>query len=150
MAPPLAPPPHPCLHTRLCPRLQVTRGVMYTREEAEGKRLRHPFDTITGACRRRPGTLLDVQSAMEGLPPTGLRWPLTRPLPHTAAEGIGINRLSHNFARAHVDGAFKGTDAEAVEMVGGPWAPAGLTCHAVLCWAGAACAGQAGRAAAEP
>lgn len=32
------------------PRLpcQVTRGVMYTREEAEGKRLRHPFDTITG------------------------------------------------------------------------------------------------------
>ena len=27
---------------------QVTRGVMYTREEAEGKRLRHPFDTITG------------------------------------------------------------------------------------------------------
>lgn len=29
--------------------LQVTRGVMYTREEAEGKRLRHPFDTITGA-----------------------------------------------------------------------------------------------------
>lgn len=27
---------------------QVTRGVMYAREEAEGKRLRHPFDTITG------------------------------------------------------------------------------------------------------
>ena len=31
-------------------RVQVTRGVMYTREEAEGKRLRHPFDTITGGC----------------------------------------------------------------------------------------------------
>ena len=26
---------------------QVTRGVMYTREEAEGRRLRNPFDTIT-------------------------------------------------------------------------------------------------------
>ncbi len=26
---------------------QVTRGVMYTRQEAEGKRLRNPFDTIT-------------------------------------------------------------------------------------------------------
>ena len=30
--------------------VQVARGVMYTREEAEGKRLRHPFDTITGGC----------------------------------------------------------------------------------------------------
>ncbi|KAL4430687.1 hypothetical protein ABPG75_005943 [Micractinium tetrahymenae] len=57
---------------------KVARGVMYTREEAEGKRLRHPFDTIT--------------------------------------EGIGINRLTQNFARAQVDGAFKGTDREAVEM----------------------------------
>ena len=27
--------------------LQVTRGVMFTRQEAEGKRLRNPFDTIT-------------------------------------------------------------------------------------------------------
>ena len=26
---------------------QVTRGVLYTREEAEGKRLRNPCDTIT-------------------------------------------------------------------------------------------------------
>ncbi|GLT61648.1 hypothetical protein SLA2020_343400 [Shorea laevis] len=26
---------------------KVTRGVMYTREEAEGKRLKNPFDTIT-------------------------------------------------------------------------------------------------------
>ncbi|PSC75522.1 cysteine synthase 2 [Micractinium conductrix] len=57
---------------------KVTRGVMYTREEAEGKRLRHPFDTIT--------------------------------------EGIGINRLTANFSRAKVDGAFKGSDREAVEM----------------------------------
>ncbi|KAI3433760.1 hypothetical protein D9Q98_003567 [Chlorella vulgaris] len=57
---------------------KVTRGVMYAAEEAEGKRLRHPFDTIT--------------------------------------EGIGINRITSNFARAQIDEAFKGTDQEAVEM----------------------------------
>ena len=57
---------------------RVTRGVMYAREEAEGKRLRNPFDTIT--------------------------------------EGIGINRLTRNFLAARVDGAFKGSDREAVEM----------------------------------
>lgn len=28
-------------------RTQVKRGVMYTSEEAEGKRLKNPFDTIT-------------------------------------------------------------------------------------------------------
>ena len=49
---------------------QVTRGVMYTKEEAEGKRLRNPFDTIT--------------------------------------EGVGINRLTQNFAQASVDLAFRG------------------------------------------
>lgn len=26
---------------------KVTRGVMYTREEAEGRRLKNPFDTVT-------------------------------------------------------------------------------------------------------
>ncbi|KAL8215698.1 hypothetical protein R6Q57_022535 [Mikania cordata] len=57
---------------------KVTRGVMYTKEEAEGKRLKNPFDTIT--------------------------------------EGIGINRLTENFKMAQLDGAFKGTDLEAVEM----------------------------------
>eukprot|EP00250_Pteridium_aquilinum_P011887 c2036_g1_i1 orf=410-1747(-) len=57
---------------------RVMRGVMYTREEAEGKRLRNPFDTIT--------------------------------------EGIGINRLTQNFKLALLDGAFQGTDREAVEM----------------------------------
>ncbi len=57
---------------------RVTRGVMYTSEEAEGKRLKHPFDTIT--------------------------------------EGVGINRLTANFAKAKVDGAFKATDKESVEM----------------------------------
>ncbi|KAL2652984.1 hypothetical protein R1flu_021112 [Riccia fluitans] len=57
---------------------RVTRGVMYTREEAEGKRLKNPFDTIT--------------------------------------EGIGINRLTENFKLARLDGAFRGTDKEAVEM----------------------------------
>lgn len=57
---------------------KVTRGVMYTREEAEGKRLKNPFDTIT--------------------------------------EGIGINRLTQNFLMAELDGGFRGTDKEAVEM----------------------------------
>ncbi|KAL0399128.1 UNVERIFIED_CONTAM: Cysteine synthase 2 [Sesamum radiatum] len=57
---------------------KVTRGVMYTREEAEGRRLKNPFDTIT--------------------------------------EGIGINRLTENFKLAALDGAFRGSDMEAVEM----------------------------------
>ncbi|KAF8410859.1 hypothetical protein HHK36_003396 [Tetracentron sinense] len=57
---------------------KVTRGVMYTKEEAEGRRLKNPFDTIT--------------------------------------EGIGINRLTNNFLMAELDGAFRGTDMEAVEM----------------------------------
>lgn len=51
---------------------------MYTKEEAEGRRLKNPFDTIT--------------------------------------EGIGINRLTQNFMMANLDGAFRGTDKEAVEM----------------------------------
>lgn len=51
---------------------------MYTREEAEGRRLKNPFDTIT--------------------------------------EGIGINRLTENFKLAELDGAFRGSDMEAVEM----------------------------------
>lgn len=57
---------------------KVTRGVMYTKEEAEGKRLKNPFDTIT--------------------------------------EGIGINRVTRNFMMAELDGAYRGTDKEAVEM----------------------------------
>lgn len=51
---------------------------MYTKEEAEGRRLKNPFDTIT--------------------------------------EGIGINRITKNFMMAKLDGAFQGTDMEAVEM----------------------------------
>lgn len=57
---------------------KVTRGVMYTKEEAEGKRLKNPFDTIT--------------------------------------EGIGINRITKNFMMAELDGAYRGSDKEAVEM----------------------------------
>ncbi|XP_050112597.1 cysteine synthase 2-like isoform X2 [Malus sylvestris] len=57
---------------------KVTRGVTYTREEAEGRRLKNPFDTIT--------------------------------------EGIGINRITKKFMMAKLDGAFRGTDREAVEM----------------------------------
>lgn len=51
---------------------------MYTQQEAEGKRLKNPCDTIT--------------------------------------EGIGINRQTRNFSKARIDGAFQGTDREAVEM----------------------------------
>lgn len=51
---------------------------MYTQQEAEGKRLKNPCDTIT--------------------------------------EGIGINRQTRNFSKACIDGAFQGTDREAVEM----------------------------------
>ncbi|KAF7831277.1 cysteine synthase 2 [Senna tora] len=57
---------------------KVTRGVMYTKQEAEGRRLKNPFDTIT--------------------------------------EGIGINRITKNFMMAKLDGAFQGSDMEAVEM----------------------------------
>ncbi len=86
---------------------KVTRGVLYTHQEAEGKRLRNPFDTIT--------------------------------------EGVGINRLTRNFAVALgrealfddggrtggrrvdsngrtkepeslISGAFRCSDREAVEM----------------------------------
>lgn len=57
---------------------KVMRGVMYTGEEAEGRRLKNPFDTIT--------------------------------------EGIGINRLTANFSMAQLDGAFRGSDRDAVEM----------------------------------
>ena len=55
---------------------------MYTQQEAEGKRLKNPCDTIT--------------------------------------EGIGINRQTRNFSKACIDGAFQGTDREAVEMVSAP------------------------------
>lgn len=34
----------------------------------------------------------------------------------TITEGIGLNRLTHNFGLASIDGAFQGTDREAVEM----------------------------------
>lgn len=57
---------------------QVKRGVLYTWHEAEGKRLKNPFDTIT--------------------------------------EGVGLNRLTANFAAAAVDDAVRVTDREAVEM----------------------------------
>lgn len=57
---------------------KVTRGVMYAKEEAEGKRLRNPCDTIT--------------------------------------EGVGVNRVTANFAQARIDCAYKCSDREAVEM----------------------------------
>ena len=57
----------------------MTRGVLYAKAEAEGTRLRNPYDTIV--------------------------------------EGIGLNRLTANFAQAHIDSAVRGSDQEAVSMV---------------------------------
>ena len=57
---------------------RIARGVAYDPRESEGKRLRHPFDTV--------------------------------------AEGVGLNRLTANFARARVDGAVRCSDAEAARM----------------------------------
>jgi cysteine synthase A len=57
---------------------RVQRGVAYSPAEAEGRRLRHPDDTVV--------------------------------------EGVGLNRLTANFLRAELDGAFRCSDCEAVEM----------------------------------
>ena len=76
--------------------MQVTRGVMYTQQEAEGKRLKNPFDTIT--------------------------------------EGIGINRQTRNFSMAQIDGAFQGTDREAVEMASMRGACKDSACSSLHCW----------------
>jgi cysteine synthase len=57
---------------------QVKRGVLYSPVEAEGKRKRNPFDTVT--------------------------------------EGVGLNRLTKNFAQAQVDDAVQCSDQEAVYM----------------------------------
>lgn len=35
----------------------------------------------------------------------------------TITEGVGLNRLTANFDRSQIDGAFKCSDREAVEMV---------------------------------
>jgi cysteine synthase A len=72
----LLPPPLPPLLLLLLH--QVKRGVLYTWHEAEGKRLKNPFDTIT--------------------------------------EGVGLNRLTANFAAGVVDDAVRVSDREAVEM----------------------------------
>lgn len=52
--------------------LQVKRGVLYSSAEAEGRRKRNPFDTVT--------------------------------------EGVGLNRLTENFALACIDDAVQCTD----------------------------------------
>ena len=50
----------------------MKRGVLYSPAEAEGRRKRNPFDTVT--------------------------------------EGVGLNRLTNNFALAHVDDAVQCSD----------------------------------------
>ena len=72
---------------------KVTRGVLYTREEAEGKRLRNPFDTITeGVGINRLTRNFDV--ALGG-----------------ATDEPGSTR-----GETLLSGAFKASDREAVEM----------------------------------
>jgi cysteine synthase A len=68
----------PCDGSAVLLLLKVKRGVLYTWHEAEGKRLKNPFDTIT--------------------------------------EGVGLNRLTANFAAGAVDDAVRVSDREAVEM----------------------------------
>lgn len=68
----LADPPGSSLYNK------VKRGVLFAREEAEGRRLRNPVDTVT--------------------------------------EGVGLNRLTANFAQAAVDDAFRVSDAESAAM----------------------------------
>lgn len=52
--------------------MQVKRGVLYSPAEAEGRRKRNPFDTVT--------------------------------------EGVGLNRLTNNFASARIDDAVQCSD----------------------------------------
>ena len=74
---------------------KVTRGVLYTREEAEGKRLRNPFDTITeGVGINRLTRNFDV--ALGGA---------------TDEPGSTTTR-----GETLLSGAFKASDREAVEM----------------------------------
>ena len=83
---------------------------MYTAVEAEGRRLKNPFDTIT--------------------------------------EGVGINRLTANFDKALVDGAFQGerTHCSALHMDGCMRAAHGYGCGRMCAWArvGAWVAGYGG------
>ncbi|KAJ9515563.1 hypothetical protein QJQ45_021677, partial [Haematococcus lacustris] len=87
----------------LLPRwLQVERGVLYARVEAEGTRLRHPFDTITEGIGINRLTLNFQQAAVDAAftgagDEGGGRWP-------GPCEMLGIS-LDRN-----------GSDREAVEM----------------------------------
>ena len=60
---------------------KVTRGVMYSQEEAEQRRLKNPFDTIT--------------------------------------EGVGINRITQNFARCAFAAAPVANGHDAARIAGG-------------------------------
>jgi len=84
---------------------KVTRGVMYTREEAEGKRLRNPFDTITegvGINRLTANFSIALGGGSGG------------------SEGSGEKEGKCNTGVAGqsslLSGAFKSSDQEAVEM----------------------------------
>lgn len=93
---------------------KVTRGVMYTREEAEGKRLRNPFDTITeGVGINRLTANFSIALGGGGGESKG------------GGGGGGVGDVSaqtknKGSAGEHgpslLSGAFKASDREAVEM----------------------------------
>ena len=62
------------------------------------------------------------------------------------AAGMGINRITANFRRARCDGAFRASDAEAVEMVGRAGRP-GVCAHVSVytCMLGGPAGGQSAR-----
>lgn len=82
---------------------KVTRGVLYTHHEAEGKRLRNPFDTITeGVGINRLTRNFSVALGDEKL----------------FDEKVG-NKLKPQVAhidKSYISGAFRASDREAVEM----------------------------------
>lgn len=87
---------------------KVTRGVMYTREEAEGKRLRNPFDTITeGVGINRLTANFSVALGGAGADAGG-----------SGGESGGGKRGGDGCGDGPslLSGAFKASDREAVEM----------------------------------
>ena len=90
---------------------KVTRGVLYTHQEAEGKRLRNPFDTVTeGVGINRLTKNFAVALGTEALFP-GENDAKTKTKTKTNATSDGVG--SQN---SLISGAFRCSDREAVEM----------------------------------
>ena len=93
---------------------KVTRGVMYTWQEAEGKRLRNPFDTITEGVGINRLTA-NFAVALGGRDP----WDPSaggRARSGGEARQAASSSSSSSFSYGGLDGAFRASDREAVEM----------------------------------